>query len=314
MRQATGPDTKMKPKTLPKSRRFSMSKQEALWAYVFISPVVLGLAIFYMVPAIGSLVLSFFDWDGLSRASFVGLDNFAALVKDEDFLRSMWNTFLFTIGSVPLSIVCATIVAVLLNQPIRGLPIYRTLFFIPVVTMPVAIGMVWRWLYNSDFGLFNQLLGFFHLPQPNWLFDPKLALFSIILVSVWSGIGYNAIILLSGLQGISRTYYEASSLDGAGSWRKFIHITVPLLSPSLFFVLIISFINSLQVFDLIYMMMGKDQSMLTYTRTAVFSIWEQGFKFFHLGYASAQAWVLSVVLMTITLVQMYFQKKWVHYE
>ncbi|SEG43609.1 carbohydrate ABC transporter permease [Paenibacillus sp. UNC499MF] len=297
-----------------KPGRSGMAAREAMWAYLFIAPVVLGLAVFYTLPALGSLVLSFFDWDGLSRASFIGFDNFAALAKDEDFLRSLWNTFLFTAGSVPLSIACATLIAVLLNQPIRGLTVYRTLFFIPVVTMPVAVGMVWRWLYNSEYGLINQVLGFLHLPQPNWLFDEHIALLSIILVSVWMNVGYNAIILLSGLQGISRTYYEASSLDGAGSWRKFVHITVPLLSPSLFFVLIISFINSLQVFDLIYMMMGKDQSMLTYTRTAVFSIWEQGFKFFHLGYASAQAWVLSVVLMLITLIQMYFQKKWVHYE
>jgi multiple sugar transport system permease protein len=298
-----------------KSRKVSKrAVTEAAWAYIFIAPVVIGLALFYSLPAIVSLGFSFTKWDGLSAPEFVGLDNFAGLLADEKFIRAMGNTILYTIGTVPLTIAFATLLAVLLNRPIKGRVIYRTLYFLPVVTMPIAVGMVWKWLYNSEFGLINFVLGALHLPQPNWLFDEKFALMSIVLVSVWSGLGYNAIILLSGLQGISSTYYEAASLDGATGVRQFCHITLPLLTPSLFFVLVISLINSLQVFDLIFIMMGKNDAMLDSTRTVVYSIWENGFKYFNMGYASAQAWLLFIVILIMTILQMYFQKKWVHYQ
>ncbi|NRF95723.1 sugar ABC transporter permease [Paenibacillus frigoriresistens] len=302
---------------LLKSKKRRISKgafKEAAWAYVFIAPVVIGLALFYSLPAIVSLGFSFTKWDGISTPDFVGLDNFTGLLSDEKFIRAMGNTILYTLGTVPLTIAFATLLAVLLNSSIKGRAVYRTLYFLPVVTMPIAVGMVWKWLYNSEFGLINYLLGALHLPQPNWLFDDKFALLSIVLVSVWSSLGYNAIILLSGLQGISTTYYEASQMDGATGVRQFWHITLPLLTPSLFFVLVISLINSLQVFDLIFIMMGKSDAMLDNTRTVVYSIWENGFKYFDMGYASAQAWLLFIIILIITIVQMYFQKKWVHYQ
>jgi multiple sugar transport system permease protein len=298
-----------------KREKFSkMRTREAIWAYIFIAPVVLGLAAFYSLPSLISLGFSFTQWDGISDPSFVGLDNFTALWDDEKYIRSMINTFLYTAGVVPCSIAIATVVAVLLNKSIKGRVIYRTVYFIPVITMPIAVGMVWKWLYNSEFGLINIVLGAFHLPGPNWLFDEKYALLSIVLVSIWSSIGYNVVILLSGLQGISSSYYEASSLDGATGFKQFWHITLPMLTPSLFFVLVISLINALQVFDLIYIMMGKVDSMLGVTRTTVYSIWENGFKYFNMGYASAQAWVLFIIILIITIIQLYLQKKWVHYE
>jgi multiple sugar transport system permease protein len=298
-------------------RKKSMSKSdlhEALWAYLFIAPVVLGLAIFYMAPAVASFYLSFTEWDGLSTPVFNGIDNFTRLMQDETFIRSMINTVLFTLGAVPLSIAFATVIAVLLNQKVKGMVFYRTLYFLPVVTMPIAVGMVWRWLYNTEFGLINYFLGTVGLPQPSWLFDERFALFSIVLVSIWMSVGYNTVILLAGLQGISSTYYEAATLDGAGDFKKFIHITIPLLTPSLFFVLVMSMINSLQVFDLIFVMMGDNASLLDPTRTVVYSVWENGFKFFEMGYASAQALILFLVILIITIVQMYYQKKWVHYQ
>nr|WP_285857505.1 sugar ABC transporter permease [Paenibacillus lautus] len=285
-----------------------------MWGYIFILPVVLGLGLFYMAPSAASLFLSFTSWDGLTAPQFIGLDNFANLMKDDKFTGSMLNTMLYTIGTVPLSVALATVLAVLLNQKIKGMVFYRTLYFIPVITMPIAVGMVWKWLYNSEFGLINHVLGVMNLPQPNWLFDEKFALFSIVLVSVWSSIGYNAVILLSGLQGISGSYYEAASLDGAGTLYKFFRITLPLLTPSLFFVLVMSFINSFQVFDLIFIMMDQQTTMLESTRTVVYSIWEDGFKYFNMGYASAQAFILFVVILIITMVQMYIQKRWVHYQ
>jgi multiple sugar transport system permease protein len=299
------------------TKRSKISKstlQEALWAYIFIAPVVLGLAAFYSLPALISLGFSFTKWDGLTAASYVGLDNFIQMLSDQTFIHALRNTVVYTVISVPLTIIFATLVAVLLNRQIRGRVVYRTLYFLPVITMPIAVGMVWKWLYNSEFGLINYVLGVMHLPQPNWLFDDKFALLSIVIVTVWSGIGYNAIILLSGLQGISSSYYEASSLDGATGIRQFWHITLPLLTPSLFFVLVISLISSLQVFDLIFIMVGKTDAMLDSTRSVVYSIWENGFKYSDMGYASAQAWLLFILILLITVAQMYFQKKWVHYQ
>ncbi|MWV46764.1 ABC transporter permease subunit [Paenibacillus sp. HJL G12] len=298
-----------------KKRTFSkLSVREAAWGYLFILPVALGLAVFYMAPSAASLFLSFTSWDGMSSPVFNGLDNFTQLAGDEKFTRSLLNTLLYTIATVPLSIAFAVILAVLLNQKIKGMILYRTLYFIPVITMPIAVGMVWKWLYNSEFGLINFVLGSLHLPQPNWLFDEKFALFSIVIVSVWTSIGYNAVILLSGLQGISASYYEAASLDGAGTLYRFFRITLPLLTPSLFFVLVMSFINSFQVFDLVFIMMGQQSSLLDSTRTVVYSIWEDGFKYFNMGYASAEAFILFIVILVITAFQMYFQKRWVHYQ
>lgn len=297
-----------------KHKTSKLTRMEAIWGYLFILPVVLGLGIFYMAPSAASLFLSFTSWDGMTSPNFIGIENFQNLMKDEKFTKSMLNTMLYTFGTVPLSIAFATLLAVLLNQKIKGMVVYRTLFFIPVITMPIAVGMVWRWLYNSEFGLINYVLGTMNLPQPNWLFDEKFALFSIVIVSVWSSIGYNAVILLSGLQGISSSYYEAASLDGAGTLYKFFRITLPLLTPSLFFVLVMSFINSFQVFDLIFIMMDQQTTLLDSTRTVVYSIWEDGFKYFNMGYASAQAFMLFIVILIITMFQMYFQKRWVHYQ
>lgn len=297
--------------------RKKMSKadwREALSGYLFIAPVVIGLFAFYSLPALSSLWFSFTKWDGLTAPEFIGLENFRMLMEDEKFKGSMVNTFVYTILTVPLSIALATLLAVLLNREMKGLTLYRTLYFIPVITMPIAVGMVWKWLYNSEYGLINYVLGSMGLPQPNWLFDESLALFSIVMVSVWSSIGYNAIILLSGLQGISSSYYEAAELDGAGAVRKFFNITLPLLSPTMFFVLVISLINSLQVFDLIFIMMNRADTLLDSTRTVVYNIYENGFKYFEMGYASASAWILFIIILIITAVQMYFQKKWVHYQ
>ncbi|WP_258169088.1 carbohydrate ABC transporter permease [Paenibacillus sp. AR247] len=267
-----------------------------------------------MVPSAASLILSFTNWDGMSAPAFNGIDNFIQLMQDEKFTRSLLNTLLYTVATVPLSIVFATLLAVLLNQHIKGMVVYRTFYFIPVITMPIAVGMVWKWLYNSEFGLINYVLGAMHLPTPNWLFDEKFALMSIVIVSVWTSVGYNAVILLSGLQGIPSSYYEAASLDGAGTVYRFFRITLPLLTPSLFFVLVMSFINSFQVFDLVFIMMGQQTSLLDSTRTVVYSIWEDGFKYFNMGYASAEAFILFIVILIITAFQMYFQKRWVHYQ
>ncbi|MFD0959692.1 carbohydrate ABC transporter permease [Paenibacillus chungangensis] len=288
-------------------------RKEAIAAYLFTLPAFLILFGFHIMPAFVSLWLSLFEWNGLTDKWFIGIDNFIQAVQDKAFLKSIVNTFLLAAISIPLSLSLATVTAVLLNQKIRGLAMYRTIYFIPVVTMMIAVGVIWKWMYNSDFGLINILLGYAQLPQPNWLTDPAFIMLSIALVAVWSNIGYNVVILLAGLQGISGSYYEAAEIDGASPVHKFFRITLPLLTPSLFFLLVISLISTLQVFDLIFVMTNGNSTLLETARTMVYGIYEQGFINFNMGYASAQAVLLFVIIMIITLIQMRWQKRWVHY-
>ncbi|GAB1154553.1 sugar ABC transporter permease [Paenibacillus illinoisensis] len=293
---------------------------EMRWAYLFIAPAFLILTLFHLMPAVASMVLSFTEWNGLTEPIFVGIDNFKTLIHDREFILSVKNTLFFAVVSIPVSIIMATAVSVLMNQKIRYVGVYRTLYFIPVVTMSTAVGLIWKWLLHSEFGLINHVLELLHLPQPNWLTDPSVAMISIVIVSVWTNVGYYMIILLAGLQGISSSYYEAAEMDGASKAYQLFRITLPLLTPSLFFVFLIALINSLQLFDLVFVMTGgttgtsgPNPLLLNATRSVVYTIYDQGFVTFHMGYASAQAVVLFVAVLLITIVQFSLQKKWVHY-
>lgn len=288
--------------------------KEAMWAYLFILPTMLGLLTFYILPAVSSFALSFTNWNGISTPNFVGMDNILLLIQDPIFLRSAFNTILFTFIAVPMTVVSATIIALLLNQKLKGMVVFRTLYFLPVVTMPVAVGMIWRWLYNTEYGLINYVFGVVGLPQPSWLFDPNLVLFSVIVVHVWMSVGNTMILLLAGLQGISESYYEAAKIDGASKMRQLFSITLPLLTPSLFFVVITGMISSLQVFDLIFMMIGDSNALLGPLRTIVYGVYEQGFVYGRMGIASAQAFLLFLAILVFTVIQFGLQKKWVHYD
>ncbi|WP_026560419.1 sugar ABC transporter permease [Bacillus sp. J37] len=312
MENSLATEKKQQP-VLPKVRKKKPNK-EVLWAYLFIAPTVLGLFVFYMFPAIASFALSFTKWNGISTAEYVGLENIITLLNDESFIRSVLNTIVFTIVSVPLSVIFALIISLLLNQRIKGMVMYRTLYFLPVVTMPVAVGMVWKWLYNTEYGLINYMLGSLGLPQPSWLFDPNISLISVILVYVWMTVGNNVILLLAGLQGIDKTYYEAAQIDGASKMKQFFNITLPLITPTLFFVFITGMISSLQVFDLIYIMIGESTALLDPLRTVVFGVYETGFEYSQMGMASAQAFLLFLAILAVTIIQFVFQKKWVHYD
>ncbi len=312
MENSLATEKKQQP-VLPKAKKKKPNK-EILWAYLFIAPTVLGLLVFYMIPAIASFALSFTKWNGISAAEYVGFENIITLLKDESFIRSVMNTIVFTIASVPLSVIIALLISLLLNQRIKGMVIYRTLYFLPVVTMPVAVGMVWKWLYNTEYGLINYILGLFGLPQPSWLFDPNISLISVILVYVWMTVGNNVILLLAGLQGIDKTYYEAAQIDGASKIKQFFNITLPLVTPTLFFVFITGMISSLQVFDLIYIMIGNSTALLDPLRTVVFGVYETGFEYSQMGMASAQAFLLFLAILAVTIIQFIFQKKWVHYD
>lgn len=285
-----------------------------IWAYLLTLPAFFILMLFHIGPALSSFWYALTKWNGLTKPQFVGLDNFVAITQDIEFLRSIWNTVLFVLGAVPLSVILATFFAVLLNIGLKGTSFYRTIYFLPVVTMLIAVGSIFRWLYNSEFGLINYLLELMRLPQPQWLTDPGLLLFSVIIAEVWHRMGYNLVILLAGLQAIPRSLYEAAEIDGANTIQKFFNVTIPLLSPSLFFVIVISLIHSFQVFDLIFVMVGEHPSLLNETQSIVYKIYEEGFKFFNMGYAAAQSVILFLLIFGVTILQLYYQRKWVHYQ
>ncbi|WP_152397104.1 carbohydrate ABC transporter permease [Paenibacillus guangzhouensis] len=297
-----------------KRRLSPMKTQEWLWGYIFVAPLILGIAVFYMWPVIQTFYFSFTEWGAFNKYSWSGLKNYERLLQDKVLWGAFRNTLVFVVWSVPLTVIFSIIVAALLNQKVRGLTIYRTLYFLPVVTMPAAVSIVWKWLYNGDYGFINYILSFFHIQGPTWLSDPKFALYAVIVVAVWMAIGNNMIILLSGLQGISSSYYEAAELDGAGPFYKFFNITLPLLTPTIFFVMVMQLISAFQMFDLIFMMIGDKSIAIESAQTVVFIFYKYAFLDNAKGYASTIAIVLLVVILIITAIQMRLQKKWVHYE
>jgi multiple sugar transport system permease protein len=292
----------------------TQKSKDYFWAYVFILPTLVGLMVFNIGPLLYSFYVSFLDWGGFGQYEWGGWMNYERLVHDPDFWRALKNTILFTVVAVPFKIGFSLLVAVLLNQQIRGVAIYRTLYFLPVVTMPTAVGLVWKWLYNADYGLINYFLSFVGIQGQAWLVNPDLALYSVIAVAVWTAIGTNMIIILAGLQGISSSYYEAADIDGANALSKFLRITVPLLTPTLFFVTIVAVMGTLQTFELIFIMIGPQSFLIDETQTLVYFFFSEAFVKNDKGYGAAVALVLFVLILFITMIQMKLQKKWVHYE
>jgi multiple sugar transport system permease protein len=230
---------------------------EALWGYAFIAPIAVGIVIFYLWPIVQTAYFSFTEWGAFGGHTWSGLENYRRMAGDPEVGRALVNTLTYTalgLISIPLAIAFA---ALLNRKGMRLVGLYRTLFFLPVVTMPVAVAMVWRWLYNGDYGLINYALSLVGVDGPNWVADPATALYALVVVGIWSSIGYNLIIFLAGLQAIPKEYYEAAAIDGAGPLRQFFQVTLPLLSPTAFFVSVISVIGSLQLFDLVYVMAGS---------------------------------------------------------
>ncbi|MHC1749595.1 MAG: carbohydrate ABC transporter permease [Cellulosilyticaceae bacterium] len=294
--------------------RSKQKTKDYLWGYLMIAPLVLGLITFYIYPFIKSFYNSFTDMGAFNIATWVGLENYKTLFKDPVLWQALLNTLKYVVFTVPIAIGLSLIVAVLLNAKIHGTSIYRTLYFLPAVTMPAAIAMVWKWLYNADYGLINATLNAIGIKSVNWLTDPSIALFAVITVGVWSAIGYNMIILLAGMQGISSNYYEAAAIDGASSIKQFFSITLPLLTPTIFFVLITSLIGGFQVFDTIFMMIGKSSLAFESTQSLVMLFYRNAFDYAEKGYASAIAMFIFVIIMLVTVIQMKLQKKWVNYD
>lgn len=271
----------------------------------------LGLIVLNIIPIFQTIWQSFFKTGDFGRGNiFIGLDNYVTMFKDAEVWQSVINTFKYAIVEVPFSIAIALVLAVLLNRKMKGVSAYRTIFFLPMVAAPAAIAMVWRWLFNSEFGLLNHIFG----TSINWISDPAIAVFAIAIIGIWSIIGYNMVLFLAGLQEIPRDYYEAASIDGATGINQFFNITVPLLSPTIFFVTITRVIGGLQVFDLIFMVMDKNNPALYKTQSIVYLFYQNSFVENNKGYGSTIVVLLIAIIMVITVFQMIAQKKWVYYN
>ncbi|WP_408609345.1 carbohydrate ABC transporter permease [Defluviitalea raffinosedens] len=282
---------------------------------MFILPTVIGLIILNIIPIFRTLYQSFFKTGAFGKGNiFVGLENYRKMFNDEAVWQALINTFKYAIVEVPFSIAIALVLAVLLNREIKGRTIYRTIYFLPMVAAPAAIAMVWRWLYNSEFGLINHILNSLGLPSVNWISDPKIAYISIAIVGIWSVIGYNMILFLAGLQEIPTDYYEAAEIDGASAVKQFFSITIPLISPTMFFVTVTRVIAALQVFDSIYMMIGITNPALYKTQSLVYLFYKYSFVEYNRGYGSAIVMLLLAIIMIITAIQVICQKKWVNYN
>lgn len=295
----------------PKKKVTSQERNEFIWGWIFIIPTMLGLIILNIIPIFQTIYKSFFKTGDFGRGNiFVGMENYQKLFSDTQVWQALLNTIKYALMEVPFSIIISLVLAVLLNRKMKGRSVYRTIMFLPMVAAPAAVAMVWRWLFNSDFGLLNHVLG----TKINWISSPDIAIYSIAVIGIWSIIGYNMVLFLSGLQEIPGDYYEAASIDGATGIKQFWHITCPLLSPTIFFVLITRIIGALQVFDLIFMVMDRSSPALTKTQSLVYLFYEYSFRQKDQGYGSAIVVLLLTVIMIVTVFQMVGQKKWVHYN
>ena len=264
--------------------------------YVFIAPVMIGLFVFYIWPFIQNFWFSFNDVNKFNVTHFIGLGNYKQLLADQEVWQTFGNTLKYVLVTVPVGLFFSLVIAGLLNAKIKGKSIYR-----------------WKWVFNEQMGILNAVISFFGGTRVGWLTNPKTALYIVMLVGLWMSVGYNMIILLAGMQGISKTYYEAAAIDGAGPITQFFQITVPLLTPSIFFVMITSIISGFQVFDVVYMMIGKLNPAYDSTQTVVMLFYRQAFDYGYKGYAAAISILIFLAIMLVTLVQFVVQKKWVNY-
>lgn len=295
----------------PKKKVTSRERSEFRWGWAFIIPTMLGLIILNIIPIFQTIYKSFFKTGDFGRGNiFVGLENYQTMFADSQVWQALINTIKYAIVEVPFSIAISLVLAVLLNRKMKGRSVYRTIFFLPMVAAPAAVAMVWRWLFNADFGLINHVFGV----HVNWVSDPNIAIFSIAVIGIWSIIGYNMVLFLAGLREVPGDYYEAADIDGASGVRQFFSITLPLISPTIFFVLVTRVIGALQVFDLIFMVMDKSNPALIKTQSLVYLFYEYSFRQKNQGYGSAIVVLLLVVIMIVTVFQMIGQKKWVYYN
>lgn len=291
-----------------------------LVASPFLLPSLIGLMVFSFLPLIISGLISLTDWNGLDTLTdptflaehFIGFENYKTILSSSEFWRTLGNTAEYIVLYIPLMLAASLLVAYLLSRPNKGVGAFRVLYYIPVLTSWVAASLIWKSVLAPQYGAMNGILEFFGIEGPGWLLDEKWAMPAIVLVSVWKDMGFFGLILLSGIVGINTTYYEAADIDGANGWTKFVRITLPLLTPSIFYVLIVSMINSFQLFPQIMIMTGGGPNGAT--QVMVERIYQYGFRYYRMGYAAAFSWILFVIIMIFTMIQMKGQERWVHYD
>ncbi len=289
----------------------SRKKNETIWGWIFIAPTMIGLIVLNIIPIFQTIYQSFFKTGDFGKGNkFVGLANYQKVFGDTEVWQALWNTAKYAIVEVTVSIVIALVLAVFLTKKLRGREVFRTIMFLPMIVPPAAIAMVWKWLYNSNFGLINNLLGV----KVNWISDPDIAIYSIAVIGIWGVVGYNMVLFLAGLQEVPRDYYEAAALDGASETAQFFHITIPLISPTIFFVLVTRVIGAMQVFDLIYMIIDYNNPALKKTESLVYLFYKYSFEQSKKGYGATVIVVLLVIIMLLTVLQLIGEKKWVHYD
>lgn len=286
----------------------SIANNESVAGLIFILPAIVGTFIFIVIPIFCSLGLSFTKWDLLNPIQFVGLENYKDLFSEQLFYKLLKNTVVYAVSVSILGVIIPLVLAAILNSKIRGSEFYKTAYFLPFITPMIVIGIVWEWIFDPNIGVLNNILNL-HI---NWLYDVHYAMPALIIVSVWKLIGYNMVIFLSALSGISQSLFEAAKIDGATPVQTFKNVTVPMLSPTIFFVVIITAISSFQVFDLIYLM--TQGGPLDSTNVLVYAIYKNAFEYFNVGKASAIAYVLFTIILVLTLVQWNLRKKLVYNE
>lgn len=304
-----------------KATRRRFWKDSAL-AYLFLLPSLVILGTFSFYPVIKAFIMSLYDWKALSPDhTFIGLANYRELFsgfldfsRDHEFRRAVWNTLVYIAGTVPMEIGLALGIAMLLNRKLRFRPVYRLAFFTPYVTTVVAVAIIWRWIYDENYGLLKQILGWFHIASPKWLLDPHWSMFTIILVAIWKSLGYTTVIYLAGLQNVDKELMNAAKVDGATGAQAFRHVTWPLLSPTTFFVAITSLIGAFKVFTEIFVLYGGQPGKGRSALTIVYFIVEQARDRYNLGFASAAGYVLFLMVIAVTLVQLWYAKRHVHYD
>lgn len=294
-----------------KSIKLSLTaRQEEHWGWIMVAPTIIGLIVLNLWPFIQTLYTSFCEHLGFGHYKFIGLQNYIEMFQNAEFWRATWNTILFCILTVPLGLFLSLLVAMLLNAKIKGKGIFRTIFFLPMVCAPAAVTMVWRWIFNGEYGILNQLLG----AHVGWITDPNFVMISCAIVAIWSNIGYDAVLLLAGLQNISKSYYEAASIDGAGKVRQFFSITLPMVSPTLFVVMIMRLMASIKVYDLIYMMVEDTNPAVTSVQSLMYLFYRESFVAGSRGSGSAIVIWTVVLIGLVTIIQFVGQKKWVNYD
>ncbi len=293
------------------SRFMKLQSKEAMFFYIFAAPWIIGFLAFTLYPMVSSAAYSFMKWDYISDPKWVGLRNFTKLFSDKLFYQSLKVTTVYSLFSVPLQLIVAFILAVLLNTNVKGMSVFRTLFYLPSLVSGAAAAVLWLWMFNPEFGIINTFLGYLGIKGPGWVFDKNWAMPAFIIMSLWN-VGGGMLIYLSGLQGIPTELYEAADIDGANRRVKMFRITIPMMSPVIFYNLIMGIIGSFQAFTQSYVMTKGGPQYSTYFY--VYYLYENAFKNFEIGYASAQAWVLFFIIVALTAIVFRSSSAWVYYE